>query len=479
MSGPDRNGEYFKKLYYLHQSYEAYQVNGLAQSHKLVEVVKTFLNLTDEMVANHKFLSLSRILLPNQTDIDQSLPRHITLNILWLHRFCLHYIAYELWQPPVDYPPQFFKLFSELFSEDVSITAIPNDYLCVTDVQLKELLASGSQLKHDVYESFYKSLFFSFLGLLAPEGKRKHVNQQADGMRQDSTPSETPDMQQIVERLLDSSMIDIDTQSEEVNDMNTNEAADTSQKDILSSNKTPDSIVLQIVQDDVITATLDAKIDRCLDGAACDLEDSLDGDLEIACSSPQSQESLPIIIDDSQAVCENEKPESQQCDEKDNEQLQSSPDDSLNVSDFAQSPLATTSPPPAKRARAQLAVSNERMVDASKVKAWMRAKHSPSDEIIEPPSGELWDCPDDDFLTSSPTTNRQHRKAWTGEEEELLVDAVKDIGYGKWAKILVSKKYEALHHRNNVQLKDKWRNLFRSFIAQLPPNSLRFTRCLN
>ncbi|ESQ29983.1 hypothetical protein EUTSA_v10011866mg [Eutrema salsugineum] len=56
----------------------------------------------------------------------------------------------------------------------------------------------------------------------------------------------------------------------------------------------------------------------------------------------------------------------------------------------------------------------------------------------------------------------EHRKnnKWTKEEEEALVAGIAKYGAGKWKKILVDPEFAPqLSGRDNINLKDKWRNL--------------------
>ncbi|CAN8304898.1 unnamed protein product [Cochlearia groenlandica] len=49
---------------------------------------------------------------------------------------------------------------------------------------------------------------------------------------------------------------------------------------------------------------------------------------------------------------------------------------------------------------------------------------------------------------------------WTEEEEEALLAGVEKHGLGKWKNILRDPEFtDQLHHRSNIDLKDKWRNL--------------------
>mgnify|MGYP002403720675 CR=1 FL=1 len=56
---------------------------------------------------------------------------------------------------------------------------------------------------------------------------------------------------------------------------------------------------------------------------------------------------------------------------------------------------------------------------------------------------------------SSPS--RFRRKRWSEEEEQMLINGVKEYGEGKWAEILEHYGFSAM--RTNIDLKDKWRNL--------------------
>lgn len=56
---------------------------------------------------------------------------------------------------------------------------------------------------------------------------------------------------------------------------------------------------------------------------------------------------------------------------------------------------------------------------------------------------------------SSPS--RYKRKRWSEEEEQMLINGVKEYGEGKWAEILEHYGFSAM--RTNIDLKDKWRNL--------------------
>jgi hypothetical protein len=56
---------------------------------------------------------------------------------------------------------------------------------------------------------------------------------------------------------------------------------------------------------------------------------------------------------------------------------------------------------------------------------------------------------------SSPS--RFRRKRWSDEEEQMLINGVKEYGEGKWAEILEHYGFSTM--RTNIDLKDKWRNL--------------------
>jgi len=49
------------------------------------------------------------------------------------------------------------------------------------------------------------------------------------------------------------------------------------------------------------------------------------------------------------------------------------------------------------------------------------------------------------------------RHPWTHHEAQLLVEGVERFGLGHWAAILKHYKFPA--YRDNVSLKDKWRNM--------------------
>ncbi|XBI88262.1 hypothetical protein VPH35_026247 [Triticum aestivum] len=55
-------------------------------------------------------------------------------------------------------------------------------------------------------------------------------------------------------------------------------------------------------------------------------------------------------------------------------------------------------------------------------------------------------------------TNNEH---WTPEEVTALVDGVEDLGVGRWSAL--KKKWFSTSVRTAVNLKDKWRNLLRSY----------------
>ncbi|CAM9272777.1 unnamed protein product [Chrysoparadoxa australica] len=63
-------------------------------------------------------------------------------------------------------------------------------------------------------------------------------------------------------------------------------------------------------------------------------------------------------------------------------------------------------------------------------------------------------------LPKSPPTRATGsiRTKWTEEEEESLINGVKDHGVGAWATIL-SDRGDSFNNRSSVDLKDKWRNL--------------------
>ncbi|PIA32484.1 hypothetical protein AQUCO_04500237v1 [Aquilegia coerulea] len=55
-------------------------------------------------------------------------------------------------------------------------------------------------------------------------------------------------------------------------------------------------------------------------------------------------------------------------------------------------------------------------------------------------------------------TGRRKRKKWSSLEEQTLIDAVQEYGRGKW-KCILDNYHEIFENRNEVDLKDKWRNL--------------------
>ncbi|KAF7843535.1 telomere repeat-binding factor 4-like [Senna tora] len=56
---------------------------------------------------------------------------------------------------------------------------------------------------------------------------------------------------------------------------------------------------------------------------------------------------------------------------------------------------------------------------------------------------------------------------WTAEEEEALLAGIAKHGPGKWKNILKDPEFAPfLTHRSNIDLKDKWRNLSVSTVAQ-------------
>ena len=58
------------------------------------------------------------------------------------------------------------------------------------------------------------------------------------------------------------------------------------------------------------------------------------------------------------------------------------------------------------------------------------------------------------------SSEKRHTKKWTPAEEGALRDAVKKHGMGKWADIKLDPEFaEILSKRDNIALKDKWRNL--------------------
>ncbi|XP_071713759.1 uncharacterized protein [Rutidosis leptorrhynchoides] len=71
---------------------------------------------------------------------------------------------------------------------------------------------------------------------------------------------------------------------------------------------------------------------------------------------------------------------------------------------------------------------------------------------------------------------KQKRK-WTNEEEEALKSGIKKHGVGKWRLILNDPRFaSSLSNRNNIDIKDKWRNLLKygdreTYVKHPPPSS--------
>ncbi|KAL0424964.1 UNVERIFIED_CONTAM: hypothetical protein Sradi_1031200 [Sesamum radiatum] len=77
----------------------------------------------------------------------------------------------------------------------------------------------------------------------------------------------------------------------------------------------------------------------------------------------------------------------------------------------------------------------------------------------------------DEEVVTVPTANggmrRKHHRPWTLSEVVKLVDGVAKYGAGRWSEIK-RVAFASYSYRTSVDLKDKWRNLLRASLAELP-----------
>ncbi|KAL0429927.1 UNVERIFIED_CONTAM: hypothetical protein Sradi_0618700 [Sesamum radiatum] len=77
----------------------------------------------------------------------------------------------------------------------------------------------------------------------------------------------------------------------------------------------------------------------------------------------------------------------------------------------------------------------------------------------------------DEEVVTVPTANggmrRKHHRPWTLSEVVKLVDGVAKYGAGRWSEIK-RLAFASYSYRTSVDLKDKWRNLLRASLAELP-----------
>ncbi|PIN14635.1 hypothetical protein CDL12_12730 [Handroanthus impetiginosus] len=85
-------------------------------------------------------------------------------------------------------------------------------------------------------------------------------------------------------------------------------------------------------------------------------------------------------------------------------------------------------------------------------------------------SMESYETSSDDVVTV-PTANggmrRKHHRPWTLNEVVKLVEGVAKYGAGRWSEIK-RVAFASYSYRTSVDLKDKWRNLLRASLAELP-----------
>nr|AKV71969.1 telomere repeat-binding factor like-protein [Rehmannia glutinosa] len=90
---------------------------------------------------------------------------------------------------------------------------------------------------------------------------------------------------------------------------------------------------------------------------------------------------------------------------------------------------------------------------------------------VKPKYLESYKTSSDDEVATVPTANggmrRKHHRPWSLSEVVKLVEGVAKYGAGRWSEIK-RLAFASYSYRTSVDLKDKWRNLLRASLAELP-----------
>ncbi|KAK6118064.1 hypothetical protein DH2020_048196 [Rehmannia glutinosa] len=101
----------------------------------------------------------------------------------------------------------------------------------------------------------------------------------------------------------------------------------------------------------------------------------------------------------------------------------------------------------------------------------IQKKNNSAGERSEAKYLESYKTSSDDEVATVPTANggmrRKHHRPWSLSEVVKLVEGVAKYGAGRWSEIK-RLAFASYSYRTSVDLKDKWRNLLRASLAELP-----------